>query len=77
MDRLGDFVVRQRKPILVASTAIVIAFAALIPRNILDDQFVDYFDKSTQFRQDTDFTSENLTGIYQVEFSKFLTRDSQ
>ena len=69
MDRIANLVIRQRQPILVASAAVILAFAALIPMNVLDDRFVEYFDERTEFRTDTDFTSENLTGIYQIEFS--------
>lgn len=69
MDRLSDFVILRRKPLLWGTTAMVIVFAALIPLNILDDRFVEYFDETTSFRQDTDYTAENLTGLYQAEFS--------
>jgi predicted RND superfamily exporter protein len=69
MDRLADFVIRQRRPVLIGSAAIILGFAALIPANELDDRFVEYFDDRIEFRTDTDFASENLTGIYQIEFS--------
>ena len=69
MDRLSEFVILRRKPLLWGTTAMVIVFAALIPLNILDDRFVEYFDETTSFRQDTDYTAENLTGLYQAEFS--------
>jgi len=69
MERLANFVIFRKTALLYSSTALVLLFAALIPMNTLDDQFVEYFDESTAFRQDTDFLSENLTGIYQIEFS--------
>ena len=69
LDKLADFVILRRKPLLYVSTLIVILFAFLVPRNVLDDRFVEYFDDSVDFRTDTDYTSENLTGIYQVEFT--------
>ena len=46
-----------------------VLLVAMIPTNELDDRFVEYFDESITFRTDTDFTAENLTGIYQIEFS--------
>lgn len=69
MDRLADFVILRRKPLLWATTAAVVLFAAFIPLNVLEDRFVEYFDETTSFRQHTDFTADNLTGLYQAEFS--------
>ncbi len=68
-ERLGDLVVRRRRPLLWGSSAVVLGLALLVPRNELNDQFVQYFDRSIQFRTDTDFAVENLTGVYQVHFS--------
>lgn len=49
---------------------VVIAFlVAMIARIELNDDFVDYFDDSIQFRRDADFISENLTGLNQIFFS--------
>ncbi len=69
MDRLGNFVVARRRPLLWGTAAVVVALGALIPRNDLNDRFVDYFDQSVAFRTDSDFMTENLTGVYNVEFS--------
>ena len=69
MDRLGNFVVARRRPLLWGTAAVVVVLGALIPRNDLNDRFVDYFDQSVTFRTDTDFMTENLTGVYNVEFS--------
>ena len=68
-DRLGDLVVRRRTPLLIGTSAVVLVAAAFTPANELDDRFVEYFDETIAFRTDTDFTTENLTGIYQIEFS--------
>ena len=68
-DRFADLVIAGRRSLLWGSTALTVLFVALIPMNELDDRFVEYFDQSITFRTDTDFTAENLTGIYQIEFS--------
>ena len=68
-ERLADIVIARRRPLLWGSAAVTVLFVALIPTNELDDRFVEYFDQSITFRTDTDFTAENLTGIYQIEFS--------
>ena len=42
---------------------------ASISRNELNDVFLHYFDESVEFRRDADFTVENLTGLYTMEYS--------
>ncbi len=69
MEALSKYIIAKQKRILVASivaSAIVLSF---ITNNNLEDNFVEYFDKSTEFRQDSDFINENLTGVYQVQYS--------
>jgi len=69
MDRLADFVVGRRRAVLAAMVVVVAALVALVPRIELNDQFVNYFDRSIPFRQDTDFAMEHLSGIYQAQWS--------
>jgi predicted RND superfamily exporter protein len=54
---------------LWGSVAAVLLFGVLIPQNELNDQFVSYFNKRIDFRNDTDHIMDNLTGIYAVEHS--------
>jgi predicted RND superfamily exporter protein len=84
-ERLGEFVVNYRRPLLWSTSAAVIVLGgrpllwstsaavivlgAFVPSNDLNDEFVKYFDNSVRFRTDTDFTTENLTGVYQLHFS--------
>jgi predicted RND superfamily exporter protein len=68
-DRLGDFVVGNRRVLLWGTSLAVLAAGAFIPANELDDRFVEYFDERIDFRTATDFTTQNLTGVYQIEFS--------
>jgi len=69
MDKLGDFVVEKRKTLLISLSTGVLIFISLIPLNDLNDVFVNYFDESIEFRRDTDFTTENLTGTYTIAYS--------
>ena len=66
---LGEFVIRRRRALLWASGLVAAALVASIPRNELNDVFLHYFDESIQFRRDAEFTVENLTGIYAMEYS--------
>ena len=69
MAALGEFVVRRRRELLWGSGLVAVALVASIPRNELNDVFLHYFDESIEFRRDADFTVENLTGIYAMEYS--------
>jgi predicted RND superfamily exporter protein len=69
MVRFSEFVVRYKKQLLWGMGIVVLLLISLIPNNRLDDQFVKYFDETITFRQATDFTTENLTGIYLIEYS--------
>ncbi|OED38858.1 RND transporter [Chromatiales bacterium (ex Bugula neritina AB1)] len=69
MDALADFVIRQRKTLLLFIGAMMIALIAMIPKNELNDVFVNYFDTSIPFRTDTDHISKHLTGMYFVDYS--------
>ncbi len=69
IDKLAEFVIGRRKALLWGSAFVVGGLTAMISLNEMNDQFVDYFDKSIQFRTDSDFAADHLTGIYQVEFS--------
>ena len=68
-ERLGGWVVSNRRPLLWGSSLVALALVAAIPSNQLSERFVHYFDDRVEFRRDTDFMMENLTGIYQVEYS--------
>lgn len=69
MDKIGRFVVQHRTKLLLGMGVIAIGMSSLISRIELDDRFVEYFDETVPFRVDSDFARENLSGIYQVEFS--------
>jgi len=69
MSKLADFVIAKYRPIFIGMTAVVVGLVALIPQIELNDKFVEYFDESIEFRTDTDFAQENLSGVYQMQFS--------
>ena len=69
MAAIAEFVVRRRTALLWGSVAVVLALLAAIPRNDLNDVLVHFFDESTEFRQDTDFLDERLSGNTLLEYS--------
>ncbi len=69
MNRFAEWVIARRRILLPAMSVIIVLTISLIPRNELNDVFVEYFDERVEFRTDTDFVVENLTGIYFVDYS--------
>ncbi len=69
MAHVAEFVIRRRNPLLYGMGALILVCVAFIPRIELNDRFVQYFDRSVQFRVDADYTMQNLTGLYAIAFS--------
>lgn len=69
MEGFAAFVIRRRRSLLWGSALVALGLLVFIPRNDFNDQFVSYFDDSVQFRRDTDFVQQNLSGMYQVHYS--------
>ena len=69
MSIFAEWVIRKRQMLMWGLGPLMLLLIAFIPRNEFNDEFVKYFDDSIQFRQDTDFTTQNLTGIYTLQYS--------
>ena len=54
--------------VTVILTCCMLTFAPYLE---VDDRILENFDESMQIRKDSEFTLDNLTGIYQVEFSVY------
>jgi predicted RND superfamily exporter protein len=75
-ERLAKFIIERRRTLYVLLVLLTVALIACIPLNKLDDEYVKYFDESVAFRRDTDYTTENLTGIYSIDYSLEQGEDS-
>ena len=69
MGLLADSVLRHGKALIWGWLVIVVAMSLAVPRNELNDVLVHFFDESVEFRQDTDFMDERLSGNTLVEYS--------
>ncbi len=69
MERFGDFVVRNSKKLMFGMGAVIIVLISFLPRNELNDVFVEYFDESVTFRANSDYMIKNLTGLYIIDYS--------
>ena len=69
MGRFAEWVIARRGPLLGTMTVLAIVLMSLAPLNVISDQFSKYFSETTPVRADTDFTDQNLGGLYRIEYS--------
>ena len=69
MTKFGEFVIAKQKPLLYGNAIIIVFLAAMVPLNELNDQFVNYFDETIEFRRDSDYSAKNLTGVYYIDYA--------
>ena len=68
MSHLAEFVIANRKALLPGTALLALALIVGISQLRLEDDFLRYFDERYEFRQDTDFTEQRLTGINNLDF---------
>ena len=68
-DRFGAFVVARRNFLIWFVALLALALVLGIPRIELTDNWTKYFDERYEFRRDTDFVIDNLTGMEALEYS--------
>jgi len=68
-DRLATFVIDNRTRLLWSVGLIAIVSILGVPRNEISEHWTRYFDDRYQYRRDTDFVIENLTGLDSLEYS--------
>jgi len=69
MTKFCDFVLQHRIAIACSWLVVVVAMTYSLTRNELNAVLVHFFNKSVEFRQDTDFMDEHLSGNTLIEYS--------
>ena len=69
MNFMANFAIRRRRALLWGWVVLVLAMIVAIPRNELNDVLVHFFDESVEFRRDTDFMDERLSGNTVLDYS--------
>ena len=69
MSKLSDFVIRNRKVLLISNGLIIVILSFGITQIKLDDTWTKYFDKRFEIRTHSDYFEENLTGLNTIEYS--------
>ena len=68
MDKMGTFIASNHKPVLLTSLVVSVLLVASVPKNEINDDFLKYFDEDISFRADTDWISQNLSGLNAIQF---------
>tara|TARA_Y100001960_G_C14780117_1_gene886026 strand:- start:1591 stop:3966 length:2376 start_codon:yes stop_codon:yes gene_type:complete len=76
MDKLGDWVVTNRKALLPISAVVIAISAALLPLNKVNDESVKYFDSRSEFRRAADFMEARISGMTNISIA-VKTNESQ
>lgn len=69
MDKLSGVVISQPRWMFCGLLALAGVLVALMFKNELNDDTVQYFDKGVPFREAADFTQANLTGFHSIAYS--------
>lgn len=69
MDRLADFVIARRRPLLRLMSVVSVVLTLCLLRFEINDKPVEYFHKDNAFRQATEFMMQNLMGFYGLNMS--------
>lgn len=76
MDKLGDWVVKNRKALLPVSALVIAVSATLLPLNKVNDESVKYFGTGSEFRQAADFMEQRISGMTNISIA-IKTNQSQ
>jgi uncharacterized protein len=68
MEHLASFVIRHYRTLFVVVGLATLAVIAFIPTLRFNDQWVEYFDQSVEFRRDSDAV-QGFFGLYPIEYS--------
>jgi predicted RND superfamily exporter protein len=68
MDKLADFIIRNRNKVGIASLAVSALFLSLAPMNVVNDNFTETLKKPHPFRFDNEKIDENFGGLYTIDF---------
>ncbi|MDH3535339.1 MAG: MMPL family transporter, partial [Gammaproteobacteria bacterium] len=69
IQRFAEFVIARRRQLLTGMGLASLVLISFVPQNELNDDFVKYFSEKIEFRRDADFASQNLSGLYLVDYS--------
>jgi hypothetical protein len=69
MEAFANIVIQRRRPLTGIMILVVAVLCSFVANNRLDDTYAHYFDETVDFRLNADYTDQNLTGTFPVNFS--------
>ncbi len=75
IDRFSQFVVSKSSLLLIGGSLVAVVLSAGIFKIEFSDNWTLFFDDRYEFRRDTDFVIENLTGLESMEYSLPASRE--
>ncbi|MDX7998706.1 RND family transporter [Xenorhabdus sp. Reich] len=66
---LANWIIDNRRKLQFGTVAFGLIMLAFIPRLTVDENFVKNFAEGLEIRDDSDFTQDHLTGLFNMEFS--------
>ncbi len=68
MDSFANWVIAQRRKILIVMSVFTLVIISFIPNNKLTEQWHDYFDDSFEIRTTIDGINEKLSGVHYLRY---------
>jgi len=66
---LANFIISRYRQVALLATLAVVAISSQLFNNVINDVAIDYFSAKTEFRQSTDYMSDHLSGLSQLDYS--------
>jgi uncharacterized protein len=75
-EKFGEWVITHHRKLLPLTLLVTVVALFFAFKNHLNDLPTAYFDKSTTFRQSTDFQQANLSGMTYIDFAIYTEQES-
>lgn len=69
MANFSKWVINNNKILLVIMLILGVSSTAMITKNVIDENLIEYFDTSIPFRTDSDYIAQHLTGAGFIDYS--------
>ena len=69
MRAFANFIIRRHQSILLVTTVAALMLLSFIPLNVINENFIEYFDSSVDFRKDSDYVNDHLSGAGFIDYS--------
>jgi predicted RND superfamily exporter protein len=75
-EKFGEWVIKHHRRLLPLSLLVALVAVIFSLQNHLNDVPTAYFEKSSPFRQSTDFQQDNLSGMTNIDFAIYTKQES-